>query len=240
MATHLDGVAIITPDDEGYPHERLRSGAALPVILWVRGDPSLMSSPSLGISGSRASSAAAIELAAEIAMAAAREGVTVVTGGAAGVDSAAHRAAIDAGGTAVVVLAEGLGSSWFDPDDSVTVISEFPPGTPWMPRQAMQRNETIAALSDAVVVVACDVTGGSWAQGRLCLKKGVPLLVPGLPVDMAPGNLALLNERAGKAKDRIAVAFEPDDPEAPLRHLRAFRDAPESALGPTEQMTLLG
>ncbi len=235
-----EGVIVITPDDERYPRRSLRSGAALPVILWAEGDLALLSTPTLGISGSRSAHEDATTLAAAIARLAARNGVTVVTGGAAGIDSSANRAALDAGGSAVVVLAEGIGNRSLVGEDSVLVLSEFSPATPWLPRHAMQRNETIAGLSDEVVVVACDVRGGSWSQAELCLKKGVPLLVPNLSPEVAPGNQLLVGRSAGKAPGRHAISFEPDDPDAPIRHLATVRDERRRPPGTAEQMTLLG
>ena len=235
-----EGVIVITPDDEKYPRRFLRSGAALPVIMLAEGDPALLSTPTLGISGSRAAHEDATDLAAAIARLAARNGVTVVTGGAVGIDSSAHRSVLDAGGSAVVVLAEGIGNRSLVGEDSVLVLSEFPPGTPWLPRHAMQRNETIAAVSDEVVVVACGARGGSWSQAELCLKKGVPLFVPNLNPEVAPGNQLLVGGSQGKATGRHAISFEPDDPEAPLRHLATVRDALRRAPGTAEQLTLLG
>jgi predicted Rossmann fold nucleotide-binding protein DprA/Smf involved in DNA uptake len=72
--------------------------------------------------------------------------------------------------------------------------------------EAMQRNQTIAALSDAVLVVVADIKGGSWAQANLCLKAGKKLLVPDGPPSVAAGNQKLI--QAG------AVPVDPKDPSA--------------------------
>jgi len=94
--------------------------------------------------------------------------------------------------------------------DDVCIVSEFPPDAPWSGPRAMQRNSTIAALSDTVVVIAAGESGGSWEMGQLCLKKGKRLFVLETSDDAAPGNRKLI--RAG------AEPVTHDDLAAALRH----------------------
>jgi DNA processing protein len=126
--------------------------------------------------------------------------LNVVSGHAAGIDQTAHGAALAAGGTTTVVLAEGL--LRFSPcrglrdadDESILLLSGFRPTAKWTVYQAMERNKWIAALSRAVIVVASDARGGSWAQGKLCLETGKPLLVADFPEEIAPGNRKLIEQ----------------------------------------------
>jgi DNA processing protein len=115
-----------------------------------------------------------------------------VSGGAKGVDIAAHKTALTHGGTTTVVLAEGILQyrmrhelrDIFDPARTL-VVSEFFPEDPWIAGRAMQRNRTICALSRALVLIEARTTGGTFAAGEAALAMGVPLFTP-LP-GAAPG-----------------------------------------------------
>ena len=135
----------------------------------------------------------------------ANDKINIVSGFAAGVDMNAHRAALAAGGTTTVVLAEGIlrfrvkkdiRDLW---DDSRTlVVSEFGPNLPWSVSHAMQRNKTICGLSRAMVLIEARSTGGSIEAGRDCLRMGLPLFAAvyeGSP-DSATGNEELLRNGA--------------------------------------------
>lgn len=81
---------------------------------------------------------------------------------------AAHRAALESGGTTILVLCEGILNFYFKKDfkdiwdwDRIAVISEFLPGIPWSVRNAMQRNKTICALSRAMLLVESGTNGES-------------------------------------------------------------------------------
>jgi DNA processing protein len=112
----------------------------------------------------------------------AHDKINIVSGFAAGVDMNAHRAALIAGGTTTVVLAEGIlrfrvkkeiRDVW---DEARTlIVSEFGPNLPWSVSHAMQRNKTICGLSRAMVLIEARSTGGSIEAGRDCLKMGLPL-----------------------------------------------------------------
>ena len=146
-------------------------------------------------------------------------------------DQAAHAAALDAGGTTTAVLAEGLAS--FEDrfsdggvdSDSWLLASSLPPDVAWSKFHAMDRNRTIAALADAVVVVAAGTSGGSWEQGVTCLKAGKRLLVPDFDPDIAPCNRRLIAKGA--------APFDPEHPEAVLSLIAAKDGAPQ-------QLGLLG
>ncbi len=191
--------SVLVPGDPDYPAHRLSDAPALPVVLHYLGNVHLLSRPTIGFAGSRDADPETVELVDQLVRSLSGTERTIVSGNARGVDAQAHQAAISSGLPTIAVLAEGLHSftpTWAggEPDVSLA-ISQFPDQTPWKPRYAMQRNETIAALSDIVVVVSAGETGGSLAMGNLCLKVS-PLAVPAINATTAPGNHALLQAGA--------------------------------------------
>jgi DNA processing protein len=222
------GGSILTPDHDNYPRHRLHEGLALPTLLYVQGDPSLLFRPSIAIAGSRAAPEQALEYATETSRILVANGRVIVSGLAGGIDSAAHSAALQAGGSTIAVLAEGIDAATSKTrsllavdDERVLIVSSYAPQDAWTPRRAMARNATIAALADAVVVVASGLRGGSLAQGELCLDRGKRLLVPDFPGEVAPGNQQLI--RGG------AVPLDPDTPAAVVRLLET-EDSAESPI----------
>jgi DNA processing protein len=144
--------------------------------LYVRG--SLTEGPAVAIVGARAASQIAMDRAHAIGRHFARRGVHVVSGGALGIDGAAHRGALEGGGTTTVVL--GSGTDVYYPDRHASlferalatgaIVSLLPDGT--LPRQGtfLARNPLIAALADAVIVVEADLRSGSLATARAAVK----------------------------------------------------------------------
>ncbi len=195
----------------------------------------MLDNPAVGFSGSRNASPAVLQLVQSLASALASNGITIVSGNAKGVDACAHQSAADAGAATVAVLAEGLDSfapSWAMNDDGGWLaVSQFADGSAWQSHHAMSRNETIAALSDVVVVAAAGDSGGSLAMGRLCLKTGHHVAVPEIDDAEAPGNRLLLEEGA------IALPF--DDVEAAASIVRELmNNKPALHRRPTQQEAL--
>lgn len=217
-----NGAELLVPGDDHFPNARLRdANPPLPPVLWATADTSLLahSGPALAIAGSRETSDEILEFVEDVARDASRRGWTVVSGLAQGVDSAAHRGAL-AGRTGTIgVLASGISNtsrSWLpDDSDAVCIVSQFTPHEPWSGPRAMQRNSTIAALADRVLVAAAGTTGGSWEMAQLCLKRHKPLFVLDLDAGAAAGNQKLI--RAG------AIAVDPADPESLLAELQGPR-----------------
>ena len=147
--------------------------------------------------------------------------VEFVSGFAAGVDMSAHRAALAAGGTTTVVLAEGILGfrvkkeirDFWD-EGRTLVVSEFGPNLPWSVSHAMQRNKTICGLSRAMVLIEARNTGGSIEAGRACQRMGLPLFAAvyeGSP-ESATGNEELLRigaKRLMKSKSRDLPNINP-------------------------------
>lgn len=200
------GVRFVSVLDASYPQRLLALlGAKAPPLLMFRGNEALLEKPGVGFCGSRRASEKGLATAADCSEQLAGAGVNVVSGYASGVDMAAHRSALAAGGTTTLVLCEGILHFRLKRElrdlwdwERVLVVSEFLPGLPWSVRHAMQRNSTICALSRAMILIESGSTGGSIEAGKTCLKLGVPLFAPiyeGMP-DSAVGNRELLAKGA--------------------------------------------
>lgn len=199
-------VRVLSLVDPGYPEGLRRTlGDESPVLLLCTGNVELLEKRAVGFCGSREASEKGLATAWDAADMLAREGLNVVSGFAAGVDMNAHRAALTAGGTTTVVLAEGIlrfrvkkeiRKDW---DESRTlVISEFGPNLPWSVSHAMRRNHTICGLSRAMILIEARTSGGSVQAGRDCLSLGLPLFAAvyeGAP-ESATGNAELLERGA--------------------------------------------
>jgi DNA processing protein len=199
-------VSLIPISDSSYPAAlRARLQEKAPPILFVIGNPALLNTPGVGFCGSRQASEKGIATAEDCSQQLATAGLDVVSGFASGVDVAAHRAALEAGGTTTVVLAEGilqfkvkgeLRDVW--DSERAVVVSEFLPGLPWNVHHAMQRNRTICGLSLAMVLIEARERGGSFEAGKTSLELEVPLFAAvyeGMP-DSATGNSELLGKGA--------------------------------------------
>ena len=159
-----------------------------PDTLWTRGRADALHAPSVAIVGSRAASPYALEVARRLGADLARRHVTVVSGMARGVDSAAHLGALDGGGTTIAVF--GCGVDIIYPPEHATLaeqicergalVSEFPPGMLPLPYHFPKRNRIISGLSLAVVVVEAAEGSGSLITANLALDQGRAVLaVPG-------------------------------------------------------------
>ena len=158
-----------------------------PPGLWYRGRLDAVTAPCVAVVGSRAGSPVALQTAAQLAADLAARGVTVVSGLARGVDSAAHQGALRRGRT-VAVLGSGLHRIYprehaplaTDIADRGVVVSEHPPDTPALPFHFPLRNRIISGLSRAVVVIEAAENSGSLITARCALEQGREVMaVPG-------------------------------------------------------------
>ena len=156
--------------------------------LYVRGSLPPTPSTAVAVVGARNGSRAGIELAWSIARDLAAAGVVVVSGGARGLDSAAHEGALDAGGRTVVVLGSGIDVDYPRRNRELlarvqqrgAVVSEYPPGVPAQPHRFPMRNRIIAGLSRAVVIVEGTASSGSLITCRSAIDLGREVFaVPG-------------------------------------------------------------
>ena len=235
------GIDVIGYGDESYP-DSLRAFHA-PPIIYARGDVTLLSEPSVSISGSRAADDHANEWTHHLAGDLATEGLVVVSGGAAGVDTAAHRGTLSRGGTTIVVFGTGLDRPY--PEENAEVFEEVvdqggllishrrPTAGP-RGYAFRQRNETISALSRAVVIVATDGSGGTMAQHRDAISQGKAVFVPDPSHGFEPraGIETILDDGEGtavKSSGEIVEWFESGD-DAPDRAPSGNEDGGQRSL----------
>lgn len=205
-----NGITVLVRGFDGYP-KRLNDvlGDSAPPIIYVAGNRTLLEKPSAGFCGSRLASAQGIEIARQTACLLARESINVVSGYAKGADIATHSGALaESGGTTTIVLAEGILNfrlkqkelPWLgdDPMSRIVVVSEFPPRLPWKAHNAMIRNSTICALSDALVVIESGMEGGTFEAGNAALNLSIPLFCVkyAQPLESASGNAYFLERGA--------------------------------------------
>lgn len=195
------GLWVISRHDEVYP-PRLGAhlGRSAPSLLWGVGDAVIAGSGGVAIVGSRNLDEGGSQWCAAVAAECARQGLTVVSGGARGADQIAMAAALDSGGRVTAVLPEGLGkpsvaSRYREAvmDGRLLLLSPFYPDAGFTVGNAMGRNKVLYGLAEAAVIVRADArSGGTWAGAEEELKREtrIPLFVR---VDAdAEGNRALI------------------------------------------------
>lgn len=180
-------ISLVCRDDPAYP-ALLRPIDDPPVVLYFRGDLASLAAPPVAVIGSRAATSYGRRCSFTLARDLARQGITVVSGLAHGIDAAAHQGALEGGGATVGVL--GCGIDVVYPRDhealyrQVTaagaIISEYPPGTRPEGFRFPARNRIIAGLARGVVVVEATQRSGSLITARLALDQGREIFaVPG-------------------------------------------------------------
>jgi DNA processing protein len=202
------GARVVVPSDADWP-AGLRSLATLeldvggrvnrdvrpPLCLWARGEHSLQEAfeRSVAIVGARAATGYGTHVTTDLAYGLAEREWTVVSGGAFGIDAAAHRAALAAGGLTVAVLACGIdrpypagNASLFEHiAESGLLVSEWPPGAEPLRHRFLIRNRVIAAATRGTVVVeAAARSGASQTMSRVLGLNRIAMVVPG-PVTSA-------------------------------------------------------
>jgi DNA processing protein len=183
-AWNRDGFQLLTVLDEGYP-ENLRTVYDRPPILFVSGQLRPQDARSIAIVGARRASTAGLAAAASIADALARAGYLVVSGLAAGIDTAAHEAALAAGGRTAAVIGTGLRHT-YPPENAAlqqriaakgAVLSQFWPEAPPTRRSFPRRNAVMSGLALGTVVVEATARSGARLQSRLALAHGRPVFL---------------------------------------------------------------
>lgn len=174
----LPGNHLIPITHPDYP-ERLRTLPDPPPWLYVKGGRDLLQQPMLAIVGSRHATAQGCRDAAAFAQALAHAGLTIVSGLALGIDTAAHEGAL-AGGRSVAVVGTGLDRVYPARNRDLAhrlaargaLVSEFPLGTPPRPGQFPRRNRIISGLALGVLVVEAALDSGSLITARLAAEQG--------------------------------------------------------------------
>jgi DNA processing protein len=192
------GVGVVAWNDPRMPSQ-LMAINDVPPALWYRGSLDCLLLPAVAIVGSRAASSVALETARRLAADLALRGITVVSGLARGVDSAAHRGALETGRT-IAVLGSGVDHVYPAEHAELAariaekglVVSEYPPGTLPLPFHFPMRNRLISGLSRAVVVIEASEKSGSLITASCAAEQGRDVMA-------VPGNVLSGRNRGGHA-----------------------------------------
>lgn len=164
--------------DAAFPR-RLAEIPDAPVVLFCEGATPLLERPQVAIVGTRHPTAAGREDAGRFARALCERGLVITSGLAAGIDAAAHAAALASGGTTIAVLGCGIDRCYPAMHQSLQdrireqglLVSEYPPGTPPRPHQFPVRNRIISGLSLGTLVIEASLNSGSLITARLALEQ---------------------------------------------------------------------
>ncbi len=200
-----DGNHIITLHDDLYP-ELLKQTDDPPPVLFVRGNPALLSLPQIAMVGSRNPSALGQQTAIEFAADLARQGLIITSGLALGIDAASHQGALNAGGLTIAVAGTGLDRIYPARNKDLAnrileqgaIVSELPPGTPAKTHHFPRRNRIISGMSIGLLVVEAAKQSGSLISARLALESNREVFaIPGsIHNPLARGCNALIKEGA--------------------------------------------
>lgn len=160
-----------------------------PKKLFIRGKLPAKRVKTVAIVGTRKPSAYGREIATKIASECAKNGIVVVSGLALGIDSIAHRAAIDSGGKTIAILANGVDKIYPRSHEDLgqkilqtngAILSEYPNNTPARPWQFLARNRIVSGLADAVVIIEAASRSGTLSTANHALDQGKEIFaVPG-------------------------------------------------------------
>jgi DNA processing protein len=179
--------SLLTVDDPHYPVQ-LAAVPGMPAALFVQGEPSVLARRQVAIVGSRAATAAGCETAFGFAARLAAHGFAITSGLATGIDAAAHRGALAAGGVTIAVCGTGLDRVYPTGHERLAeeiaaagaLVSEFPTGTPPAPHNFPRRNRLMSGLALGVLVVEAAARSGSLITARLAGEQGREVMaVPG-------------------------------------------------------------
>jgi DNA processing protein len=224
--------------DGAYP-AALADCPSPPRRLWLRGDPGVLDRPCVAIVGTRSATAYGERVAHELARTLAAAGACIVSGLARGIDAAAHRGALEAGGATVAVLGTGVDVVYPRGHASLQagiataglLVSELPPDAAAHGGSFPRRNRLIAALARVTVVVEAGVKSGALITAAHALEMGRTVAaVPG-PIDVpqAQGSNELLRDGATPITS-IADAVTLLGLDTPIRRIDLPDDATERSL----------
>ena len=166
-------------DDDAYP-VLLRRINNPPAALFIDGDPGCLWQPQIAVIGSRNPTAGGLDHARDFAATLARQGMTITSGLASGIDTAAHKAALDVGALTIAVNGTGLDQVYPSSSRAVAerirsqgaMISELPLGSPPKRQHFPSRNRIISGLSLAVLVIEAGMNSGTLITARKAAEQG--------------------------------------------------------------------
>jgi len=183
-------VATIPRHSPEYP-ERLRELEDAPQLVWAIGDLATLRDPVVAVVGTRRATSYGLRVTHDLVAALVRGGACVVSGMALGIDGAAHRAALEAGGRTVAVLGNGVDVAYprahrglyQEIAERGLLLSEMPPGAPSMKHHFVKRNRLIAALARLTIVVEAPFKSGALKTADFAEALGRTVAVVPGPID---------------------------------------------------------
>jgi DNA protecting protein DprA len=213
----LSGAIFMTPVSDEWPN-CLNDLAAIPIGLVVKGDVAALSQRSLAIVGTRNPTSYGMRIASDFAAGFVDREWNIISGGAYGIDSAAHKGALIAEGQTVAVLATGVDVAYpagnvrlfAEIVDNGALVSEVLPGAHAIPVRFLNRNRIIAALSQATLVVEAAFRSGSLRTARDAAELLRPVMaIPGpINAPTSEGCHRLIGERAAEIVTSVSDAIE--------------------------------
>ena len=181
-------IKIIKKEDDYYPR-LLKEISDAPEKIFVLGNfqnKQFADNLKISIVGTRRATSEGKALAKELAKKLSEKGIIIVSGLAMGIDTAAHQGTVEANGRTIGVLANGLDSIYPAQNENLAekilesggaIISEYPPGTPALPHQFLERNRIVSGLRDAITIIEAPERSGSLVTARLAAEQGREVLV---------------------------------------------------------------
>jgi DNA processing protein len=207
----------LTPESPEWP-TALNDLQAIPIGLVVKGDISSLSDRSLAIVGTRNPTPYGVRIAGDFAAGFIDREWSIVSGGAYGIDSAAHKGALIAEGRTIAVLAAGIDVAYpagnarlfAEISENGALVSEVLPGAHAIPSRFLTRNRIIAALSQATLVVEAAFRSGSLRTARDAAELMRPVMaIPGpINAPTSEGCHRLIGERAAEIVTSVSDAIE--------------------------------
>ncbi len=224
------GIRIMSIADEDYP-AGLRAIPDPPCILYVKGDLLPCDANALAIVGSRGASLYGLSSARMFSSRLSEYGLTIVSGLARGIDTAAHRAALDAAGRTIAVLGSGLECIYPPENEGMfcqiaregAVVSQFPLRMPPLPQNFPTRNRIISGLSKGVLVVEASAKSGALITARCALEQGREVFA--LPGEVGRENAYGVN---ALIKDGACLVMRPEEILETLKPLLSFSSGESS------------
>ena len=210
------GAALITLEDQAYPR-LLRPLPDRPILLYFRGALALGNESSLAVVGTRKASRYGRDVAFQLSSQLARQGVTIVSGMAHGIDAAAHRGALDAGGKTIAVVATGIDRVYPREHAELAehiaacgaIITEMPLGAKPLGKNFPQRNRIISGLSLGVLVAEAPIKSGALNTVSHAIDQGRDVFaVPHNIFSLSGGGGNILIQEGAKLVASVADIFE--------------------------------
>ena len=211
------GAQFLTPEDSSWP-SKLGDLSAMPIGLVVKGSVNALHLPSLAIVGTRNPTNYGVRVAGDFAAGFVDREWAIVSGGAYGIDAAAHRGALVAEGVSIAVLAAGVDVNYpgghaqlfAEIAETGALVSEVMPGVRAVPARFLTRNRLIAALSCATLVVEAAFRSGSLRTARDAAELMRPVMaIPGpITSPTSEGCHRLIGERVAEVVTSVADAME--------------------------------